>query len=151
MRIVLDTNVIISAGLTPGGREARVIMLGARGDYQLCVCDELEAEYREVSQRAKFGKSRQKIASVVDDVIAHALRVVMVDKPEMCRDPDDNIVLGCALSAAADYLITGNLADFPTNLHAPEIMNAARFLASVKADAGVLAPRSGDEILDPLA
>ena len=134
MRIVLDTNVVISGGLKPGGKEARVIVLAARGNYQLCVCDELEAEYREVSQRAKFGKHRQNIASVVDDVIAHALRVDMVDKPVLCRDPDDNIVLGCALSAAAAYLITGNLADFPTDLHAPEIISAARFLASVRAD-----------------
>jgi uncharacterized protein len=134
MRIVLDTNVVISCGLKPGGNEARVVAFALRGVYQLCVCDELEAEYREVSQRAKFGKHRQKMAAVVDDVIACALRVEMVDKPDLCRDPDDNIVLGCALSAAAAYLVTGNLSDFPTGLRTPEITNAARFLASVRAD-----------------
>lgn len=134
MRIVLDTNVVISAGLTPGGNEARVVALAVRGIYQLCVSDELEAEYREVSQRARFGKHRQHMASVVDDVLACALRVEVGRKPELCRDPDDNIVLGCALSAAADHLITGNLADFPTDLQTPEITSAARFLASVQTD-----------------
>jgi predicted nucleic acid-binding protein len=56
------------------------------------------------------------------------LLVTVLDKPSVCLDPDDDIVVACALSADADYLVTGNLADFPTDWTRPRIINARTFL-----------------------
>lgn len=128
MRVVIDTNVLISAALKPSGNEARVIALSQVGCYQICLSNELEEEYREVSRRKKFAKYAVTMASILNDVVARALRIPVIDSPALCSDPDDDIVLGCALSAFADYLITGNLADFPKQLEKPSIVNARQFL-----------------------
>lgn len=132
MRVVIDTNVVISAALKPNGNEARVISLSRRGVYALCVSDELEKEYREVSQRKKFAKYAQDLVCIVDEMVAHSLRIPVVDKPSLCSDPDDDVVLGCALHAMADYLVTGNLVDFPKHLEKPAIVNAKQFLETVE-------------------
>lgn len=130
MRVVLDTNILISAALKPAGNEARVVMFGCLGRFQLCVSTELEAEYRDVTQRKKFIKQAKALAALLSGMMSRAEHIAAAAHPAICGDPDDDMVLGCALSARADYLITGNLADYPTGLSSPKIVNARQFLDS---------------------
>jgi len=132
MRVVIDTNVLISAVLKPAGNEARVIAFCQLGAYQLFLSKELQEEYLEVSQRKKFAKHADTMASMLKAVVASAHQVIVTDKPCLCRDPDDDLVLACALSADADYLITGNRADFPTEMTRPTIVNARTFLDTIE-------------------
>ena len=55
-RIVLDTNVLISAAVQPRGLPARVLELVAYSAVELCASTEILAEYYEVLGRAKFGQ-----------------------------------------------------------------------------------------------
>ena len=55
MKIVLDTNVIVSAVLSPHGPPAQVLGLALDGLITLCVDGRIEAEYREVLNRPKLG------------------------------------------------------------------------------------------------
>ena len=53
-KIVLDTNVIISAALTPGGNPAKIINLIAEKEIQIYYCADIVAKYREVLSRERF-------------------------------------------------------------------------------------------------
>ncbi len=54
LRVVVDTNVLISAALKPAGAEAQILWLVAHRTIQLCVSEEVLAEYRGVFSRPKF-------------------------------------------------------------------------------------------------
>jgi uncharacterized protein len=69
IRVVLDTNILISALLQPGGLPARTFLTVFAGTKaQLCVSGDIYAEYEEVIRRPKFNRS--------DKVIEHALRAI---------------------------------------------------------------------------
>ena len=74
MRVVLDTNILISACWTPGGNEARVIAMAVGGALEIAVSDELEAEYRDVAGRKKFAKQREALEAAIDSLLAVASR-----------------------------------------------------------------------------
>lgn len=148
MRVVVDTNVIISAALKPAGLEARVVALCAEGRCACFVSDALEGEYREVAARKKFERHQAALRLAVESVLSRAARV----RPDprsvaalgaACRDSDDDMVLACALAAQAGYLVTGNGEDFPKGLEAPAIVNARQFLAAFEGES-VGAARSKD-------
>jgi putative PIN family toxin of toxin-antitoxin system len=62
IRIVLDTNVLLSALLNPQGAPAQVLLLTIlEPDIQLCVSGEIFAEYAEVLRRPKFSRGRSEI------------------------------------------------------------------------------------------
>ncbi len=110
MRIVLDTNILISACWKPGGNESRVVTLAG---VTVCISDALEAEYRDVARRKKFAKQRECLEALIDAIVAAAYRVQPAQTCVACSDPDDNLLLDCALAAEAQYVVTGNLRHFP--------------------------------------
>ena len=54
MRVVLDTNVIVSALIAPRGQEALVFVLALRGQFEMCVSPAVLAEYHDVLHRPRF-------------------------------------------------------------------------------------------------
>ena len=101
MRVVLDTNILISACWTPGGNEARVIAMAVGGALEIAVSAELEAEYRDVAGRKKFAKQREALEGTIEALLAVASRVEPVAECEACSDADDNQLLDCAVAAGA--------------------------------------------------
>lgn len=129
MRVVLDTNILISACWTPDGNEARVVALAAAGGLAVCVSDVLEAEYRDVAQRKKFAKHRERLDAAIASVLAQSLRVQPNPTCSACSDPDDNQLLDCALAAAAQFVVTGNLRHFPGEWRGIRVINARTLLS----------------------
>jgi len=132
IRVVLDTNILVSALLQPKGLPARTFLIILAGTTaQLCVSGDVYAEYEEVIRRPKFARSH--------NVIEHALRAIRErgfwvkpsEKVRACSDPDDDIFLECALAARAHYVVTGNLKDFPTKWADTQIVTARQFLDAV--------------------
>ena len=128
MRVVLDTNILVSACWKPGGLEAQVVELAVSGQVVACVSAEILAEYEDVL-------SRPKLASIHDRSLAMlaALRSKAVIVTPSCRiaesvDDDDNRFLECAVAANAEYLITGNLRHYPAAHGAVLVVNAREFL-----------------------
>ena len=60
-RVVLDTNVIVSATLVPSGAQAAVLLLALRGEVALYVPSAVLTEYAEVLRRPRFNSSRSKL------------------------------------------------------------------------------------------
>lgn len=129
MRVVLDTNILISACWKPGGNEARMIELVQTGVLVACVSDGLVAEYREVAARKKFEKQRVCLAAAIETILSRAVSVAPLENCDACGDPDDNLLLECALAAEAQFVVTGNLADFPAEWRGVRVVNARAMLA----------------------
>jgi uncharacterized protein len=114
IRVVLDTNIIVSALLQPLGPSAQIFMMALGGLLQLCVSGSVYAEYEEVISRPRFKRSPEIIAGALQAIREKALWVRPTEKLRVCLDPDDDAFLECAQAAHADYLVTGNLKHFPT-------------------------------------
>ncbi len=106
MKIVLDANVIISAFAARGLCES--IMEVCLSEYEILLCDELLAEIlRNLSLKIKLS------AKIVDDIGAFLLEHASMINPvplalDICRDPDDVKILGLAVAASANYIVTGD-------------------------------------------
>jgi uncharacterized protein len=114
IRVVLDTNIIVSALLQPLGPSAQILMMALGGLLQLCMSGTVYAEYEEVISRPRFKRSPEIIAGALQAIREKGLWVRPTERLRVCRDPDDDIFLECAQAAHADYLVTGNLKHFPT-------------------------------------
>lgn len=114
IRVVLDSNVIVSALLHTQGPPARVFLLAVSGSIQLCVSGNVFAEYEEVIQRPRFRRIEKIITSTLSAIREKGLWVRPMETVRACSDADDDIFLECAAAARADYLVTGNLRHFPS-------------------------------------
>jgi len=114
IRVILDTNVVVSAVLNRGGAEAHALDLAAAGKIQIYATAPMLAEYEEVLSRSKFRRVSPK---AMDGALELIRRVAIVVSPKrtlaISSDEDDNRFLECAEAADADYLVTGNRRHFP--------------------------------------
>lgn len=115
IRVVLDTNIVVSALLQPLGPPAQVFVLAIGGAIQLCISGEIYAEYEEVLSRPRFQRPEEVVAGTLQAIRDKSLWVRPTEAIRICSDPDDDIFLECAQAARADYLVTGNLKHFPAS------------------------------------
>lgn len=112
MRIVIDTNVLLSA-LLWGGTPRLIIEALRSESAQLFVSEALLAEFDSVLARPKFAVIIQKTRKSPAGLSAalRTLAVTIVAPPlakQVCRDANDDVVLACALAANADAIVTGD-------------------------------------------
>lgn len=132
MRVVLDTNILVSACWKPGGLEAQVADLAIAGQITACISPHVLAEYRDVLSRPKLasvsGRAHELLAALERSAVSAESTTQIAES----IDDDDNRFLECAVAAGAHYLITGNLRHYPSDLTAPHgtirIVNARTFL-----------------------
>lgn len=104
---VIDTNVFVSALI--GSRVCKEIYELLKFDrFDLVISDDLLAELGAVSRRANFELNNQEIDDLLWHIRAKARKIIPLEKVIVCRDPKDNIVLECVLSAKVDFLVTGD-------------------------------------------
>ncbi|MDE3195670.1 MAG: putative toxin-antitoxin system toxin component, PIN family [Acidobacteriota bacterium] len=127
MRVVLDTNILISAAMKPDGLEARLIAMQAEGRIRAHLTDAILTEYREVLQREKFRAWRSQAETILATLTGTAVHVSPSDPAHACPDDDDNRFLECADAADAAFLITGNLRHYPIQWKQTRILNARMF------------------------
>ncbi|MGA3093105.1 MAG: putative toxin-antitoxin system toxin component, PIN family [Terriglobales bacterium] len=129
IRVVLDTNILVSALLQPQGLPARTFLMTLAGTTaQLCVSGDIYAEYEEVLRRPKFNRSEAVIESALRAIRQNGFWVKPTERVRACSDPDDDIFLECAQAARAHYVVTGNLKDFPAKWADAQIVTARQFL-----------------------
>lgn len=113
LRLVIDTNIVVSAALKPDGVQRTVLLLAITKPARLYVSDAILAEYHEVLARPEL-KIRKGLRQQVLQLIKRHSQSMKPSRPlQITRDPDDNMFLECADSARADYLVTGNPRHFP--------------------------------------
>jgi putative PIN family toxin of toxin-antitoxin system len=128
MRIVLDTNILVSALLSPFGPPARVLDLILSGEIRLVYDDRMMAEYREVLARPKFGFAPEDVADLLAFLEADGEPVTARLLSSELPDADDLPFLEVAAQAKAT-LVTGNTAHYPASARgAVSVLTPAEFL-----------------------
>lgn len=112
MRIVLDTNVLISGIITPFGNSARILDMILLGELQTLYDDRILTEYREVLLRPKFGFDKNVIDEFLTLIESEGLKVTAIPLNEELIDKDDIPFVETAITGLADVLITGNKRHF---------------------------------------
>jgi putative PIN family toxin of toxin-antitoxin system len=134
VKLVVDTNLVVSALLKPQSNPALVISLILRGDCSLCLTKDIMTEYAEVLAREKFQRlDRPKVNELLSKLKKLALWIEpKVSLHEVVQDPADNALLECALEAKAEFLITGNIHHFPFKKYRQTlIVTPAEFMAHI--------------------
>ena len=126
--VVLDTNVVVSALINPGGTPGRVLQLAVSGAFRICVTREVFAEYEEVLRRPKF-RIDSDVAQAALDAIASTARWIAEATPvRVCSDPDDDVFVSCALAAGALVIVTGNSSHFPGSHAGFQVLSPREFV-----------------------
>ena len=115
MRLILDTNVLVSANIQRSYPYFIVDRLFADLNIELCISDELFTEYVEVLNREKFARFpdfHTKAQTLLSDIENYGVRFTPTAKVDLIRDEPDNRLLELAEECSADYLVTGNTNDF---------------------------------------
>lgn len=111
MKVVLDTNVVVSAILW-AGTPRKLFDLADAGQITLFTSVDLLRELTGILSRNKFAtkitESGQSIDQIVDGYAAFANIVRPAQTPRVAPDPDDDVVLGTALTAGAEMIVTGD-------------------------------------------
>jgi len=126
--IVLDTNVLVSAMLSPRGNEAVVLRLALAGDFLICVSPELLAEYEDVLRRPRLGIPAPAVQSLLSELRSKGKLIHPKTVVSASPDEADNRFLECAETARALYLVTGNKRHFPKSWKQTSIVNARELI-----------------------
>ena len=128
LRLVLDTNIVVSAAIKPDGLQRTVLLLALTRPARLYVTEPILSEYRAVLSRRELDIRkglRQQLLQRIED---GAYAVSPSRKICAAGDPDDDIFLECADAARADYLVTGNLCHFPRFWKQTKIVSSREFV-----------------------
>jgi len=132
IRVILDTNIVVSAMLRSGGLPEAVFNLSVDRVVQLCISGPIMAEYEEVLRRPRLKINPDKVTTALARIREAGLLVTPTTPVTAASDPDDNIFLECAAAAKAQYLVTGNQGHFPPEVwEQTRIVTARQFLGDI--------------------
>lgn len=112
MRVVLDTNVLVSGLLNPHGAPGRVLDLLLVGGLRPLFDDRILHEYRDVLGRPKFGFDPGDVRSLLEHLRAVGHRLTAPPLAVTLPDEDDLPFLEVAAAGGARALVTGNASDY---------------------------------------
>ncbi len=114
-KIVIDSNVFISALRSSLGASHRLLSLIGTGRFEICISVPLIIEYEEVAKRQsrQIGLNYTEIDDVIDYIcqVANHQTIFFLWRP-LLKDPRDDLVLELAVEANCDYIVTFNKRDF---------------------------------------
>ena len=113
LRLVLDTNIVVSAALKPEGLQRTVLLLAITKPARLYISTDILREYRVVLARPELRIRKGLRRQLLQLIQNRAYLVSPAQALHVTSDPGDNIFLECADAARADYLVTGNQKHFP--------------------------------------
>ena len=131
MRIVFDTNIVVSAMLSPSGTAADVLRLALHRHVQLCASEVILQEYEEVLRRPKFRRQPQVVSGLLKAIRVVAELVEPTATLAVASDAADNRFLECAAAAKADYVVTGNTRHFPAARGRTRVVTARELIELV--------------------
>lgn len=141
MKVVLDTNILISGIARPGGAPGRIVDAWLMGKFDLVVS---EALLEELDRALRYPKVRKLLlkAAVSEEELRDFLEILRIktitvdiaDVPltVIPRDPKDRHVLETLFASGADYLVTGDRKDL-LSLGLPQVVAAADFAGRLSA------------------
>ena len=124
IRIVLDTNVVVSAMLSRQGNEAMVLRMVRSGVLRACVSLAVLEEYESVLRRSSFHLPKSSIDELLRFLRVEAMTVSPQIAVNASPDEPDNRFIECAESSKAEFLVTGN------KRHLPKMWNETRIVSA---------------------
>ncbi|MDO8880662.1 MAG: putative toxin-antitoxin system toxin component, PIN family [Coriobacteriia bacterium] len=129
MRIVLDTNVLVSGLLSPFGPPGEIVRLVSSGAVKLGVDARILSEYDEVLARPRFGFTHDAVSALLDYIDQASETVASEPLTHRLPDEDDEPFLEVALACGVDHLVTGNAVHFPEEARAGvSVVSPAQFI-----------------------
>lgn len=131
MKVMIDTNIIISAALFPNGKAAQALYKALLPPYEPLLCDyvidELHRKFRE-----KFPDKQTELEAFLFNAL-RSIRTVSTPEEELTvekaiRDPKDRPILRAALNEHADLFLTGDKDFLESSVTDPRIISVAAFL-----------------------
>jgi putative PIN family toxin of toxin-antitoxin system len=108
-KVVLDTNILVSALLFKG-ELAGIVDLWKKGRIIPVLSKETFAEFKAVLEYPKFSLTGQEIKMIIEEEVLPFFEITETkDRINgVCRDPDDDKFISCAVSASADFIVSGD-------------------------------------------
>jgi len=132
LRLVIDTNLVVSAALKPEGLQRTVLLLAMTKPARWYVSAEILSEYATVLRRPELKIRRGLCQQLLQLIKNHTHAITPSRVPQVTSDPDDNIFVACADAARADYLVTGNQRHFPKFWKNTKSISSSEFLRSLR-------------------
>ena len=129
MKVVIDTNILVSGLLSPFGAPAHIVRMMVSGAFDICYDARILAEYEEVLSRPKFAFTKEEISGILGyiEYFGYPVAANPLDSP--LRDASDEPFLEVAISGGAEYLLTGNISHYPPAArHGVRVLTVAQFL-----------------------
>ena len=128
IRVVLDTNVVVSAALTRSGPSSAILELADQGLIQLWISPAIFDEYKEILGRLRVGVLPERARRMLSGLQRMGQFVAPTKTVSISPDADDNMVIECAEAAKAHYLVTGNIRHFPARWKYTKTVTPREFL-----------------------
>lgn len=128
LRLVVDTNVVVSAALQEEGFPRIALLIAIARPARLYISQPILDEYSEVLARPAIGVRRGDRLRLLQLIRTRGFLVAPYRRLDVTNDPDDNIFVECADAARADYLITGNRKHFPQFWKGTKIITPREFI-----------------------
>ena len=129
MKIVLDTNVLVSGLLTPFGPSGEIVRMVSAGELILYIDARILSEYQEVLHRPKFKFNKDHISILLDFIKLYGQFVSSLPLKNRLPDPDDEPFLEVAIAGKVRSLITGNIVHYPLSFREGiKILSPSEFL-----------------------
>ena len=129
LRLVLDTNVLVSAAIKPAGLQRTVFLIAISKPARLYVSRPILLEYAEVLARPELRIRKGLRLQLLQLIKNHGHTVSPDRRLEVTTDPADNMFLECADAAHADYLVTGNQKHFPKFWKNTKVVTSREFVS----------------------
>ena len=131
MKVMIDTNIIISAALSPKGNVAKAFIKAVLPPYEPVVCDYIVDELHR-----KFQEKFPRRTTELEAFLYHAMQVIKtvptpddpLDDEGKIRDVKDRPILRAARKANVALLLTGDLDFLESDIINPEIISAVDFI-----------------------
>jgi putative PIN family toxin of toxin-antitoxin system len=131
LRLVIDTNVLVSAALKPEGLQRTTLLLSLTKPARLYMSQPILEEYTDVLSRPELRIRKGSRQQLLELIRNNGHLVAPTRRLEVTSDPDDNMFIECADAARADYLITGNPKHFPQFWKKTKIISSREFISLV--------------------
>lgn len=131
LRFVLDTNVIVSAALRPDGLQRTALVIAVTKPASLYISEAVLSEYEEVLARRRFGIPKGERHQILQFIRRRARFVRPSVTLRIAGDATDDKFLECAEASRADYLVTGNVRDFPKFWKGTKVVTARELVEIV--------------------
>ena len=128
LRLVIDTNVLVSAALKPESLQRTIFLIAITRPARFYVSAPILDEYADVLRRPELKIRRGIRQQFIQLIKNHSYTVSPLRQMSVTSDPDDNIFIDCADAARADYLITGNQKHFPAHWKCTKIVTSREFI-----------------------